>query len=252
MLKNKTIAISGSTGRIGSAFVRAVVQNNANVVMGDIDEKAGNSLVKELGKDRTLFVPADLVNPSEIDNFLKAGIKKFNTIDACVHCAYPRSEQWGKRFEDLQPEFLAADLHKQLGGTILFSQRVLKKFSQQGFGNLIHISSIQGVAAPKFDHYEGTQMVSPIEYSAIKAGVIAVSRYLAKYYKKKNIRVNCISPGGILDNQPDIFLDRYRNSCSSKGMLDAQDLCGTLLFLLSDHSNFITGQNIIVDDGWTL
>jgi NAD(P)-dependent dehydrogenase (short-subunit alcohol dehydrogenase family) len=95
-------------------------------------------------------------------------------------------------------------------------------------------------------------MVSPIEYSAIKSGIIAITRYLAKYYKGTNIRVNCISPGGIIDNQPEIFLKRYLKSCTHKGMLNASDLSGTLIYLLSDFSKYVNGQNIIVDDGWTL
>ena len=147
---------------------------------------------------------------------------------------------------------MSQDLSGHLGGAILFSQRMLRHFKQQGHGNLIHVSSIQGLVAPKFEHYAGTGMVSPIEYSAIKAGIIAATRYLAKYYKGNNIRVNCISPGGILDNQPESFLELYRKACNDKGMLDAQDLVGSLIFLLSDHSRYITGQNLIIDDGWSL
>ena len=94
-------------------------------------------------------------------------------------------------------------------------------------------------------------MISPIEYSAIKAGVISITRYLAKYCKNQKIRVNCISPGGILDEQPESFLKKYRSSCNNMGMLDAGDVIGSLIFLLSEQSKYI-GQNIIVDDGWSL
>ena len=169
-----------------------------------------------------------------------------------MHSAYPRSSGWGAKFEDLQAKFLFEDLSRHLGGAILFSQSILEYFKEQGNGNLIHISSIQGVAAPKFEHYEGAGMGSPVEYSAIKAGLIALTRYLAKYYKGNGIRVNCISPGGILDNQPESFIDNYRASCNEKGLLNSKDVVGTLLFLLSDHSKYITGQNIIIDDGWSL
>ena len=144
------------------------------------------------------------------------------------------------------------DLFNQLGCVILLSQIVIKKFLQQKKGNLILLSSIQGIAAPKFNHYVGTKLMSPIEYSATKAGIISMTKYLAKYYKKKNIRINCISPGGILDNQPKKFLKKYNKDCSSKGMLDPIDLCGTLNFLVSDRSLYINGQNIIIDDGWSL
>ena len=132
------------------------------------------------------------------------------------------------------------------------SQRIIKFYLEQGYGQLIHISSIQGVSSPKFEHYEKTNMCSPIEYSAIKSGIISIVKYLAKYYKKKNIRINCISPGGILDDQPKLFLDKYNSVCNSKGMLEEQDLNGILSFLISDSAKFITGQNIIVDDGWSL
>ena len=95
-------------------------------------------------------------------------------------------------------------------------------------------------------------MVSPVEYSAIKAGLIALTRYLAKYSKGANIRVNCISPGGILDNQPVTFIKKYKESCVSKGMLNSEDVIGAILFLISKHSRYVTGQNIVIDDGWSL
>ena len=109
-----------------------------------------------------------------------------------------------------------------------------------------------GVVTPKFENYAGTNMTSPIEYTAIKAALIAITKYLAKYYKGNNIRVNCISPGGILDQQPESFLKKYQSCCNDKGMLAAEDVVGTALYLLSDQSRYVTGQNIIVDDGWSL
>jgi NAD(P)-dependent dehydrogenase (short-subunit alcohol dehydrogenase family) len=95
-------------------------------------------------------------------------------------------------------------------------------------------------------------MISPIEYSASKHALIGITRYLSKYYKGNNIRVNCVSPGGILNGQDQVFQSQYRASCNNKGMLDAEDIVGTFIFLLSDLSKFINGQNIIVDDGWSL
>ena len=114
------------------------------------------------------------------------------------------------------------------------------------------ISSIQGVMAPKFHHYSNLNMSSPIEYSAAKAGIISLTRYLAKYIQNKDLRINCISPGGIFDNQPKNFIKKYKNSCLSKGLLDSKDLEGVVEFLVSNKSNFMTGQNFIIDDGWSL
>ena len=117
---------------------------------------------------------------------------------------------------------------------------------------MILISSIQGISAPKFEHYKGTKMSSGIEYSIIKAGIINMTKYLAKYFKGKNIRFNCISPGGIKDNQPKSFIKRYKKSCLSKGLLDSKDLLSAFKFLLSEETKYINGQNIIIDDGWSI
>ena len=173
-------------------------------------------------------------------------------MDSAIHCAYPRSSGWGAKFEDVQQDDLFNDLGMHLGGAILFSQRIYRAFIQQGYGNLIHLSSIQGISAPKFDHYQGTSMYSPIEYSAIKAGVISLVKWLAKYSANKNIRVNCVSPGGIFDSQPDSFLQRYRESCTNVGMLSADQVASVIIFLLSPDAFAINGQNIVVDDGWSL
>jgi NAD(P)-dependent dehydrogenase (short-subunit alcohol dehydrogenase family) len=95
-------------------------------------------------------------------------------------------------------------------------------------------------------------MNSPIAYSAIKSGIIAITRYLAKLYGKKNIQINCISPGGIKENQSKVFVKRYKKSCLSKGLLESDDLFPLVYFLFSENSKFINGQNIILDDGWSL
>jgi NAD(P)-dependent dehydrogenase (short-subunit alcohol dehydrogenase family) len=92
----------------------------------------------------------------------------------------------------------------------------------------------------------------PVEYAAIKAGVIHLTRYFAQYYKGHHVRVNSISPGGILDGQQPQFVASYRKFAASKGMLDPLDIAGALLFLLSDMSTFVNGQNLVVDDGWSL
>ena len=252
MLKDNVVAITGGAGLIGTAFSKAIIENGGRVIIGDIASNRGKELQDKFGADKALFIKVNTSDTNSIDKFLELGKNHFGKIDSAIHCAYPRSEQWGTRFEELEAMGLEYDLFHQLGGAILFSQRLIAFFKEQKYGNLIHLSSIQGVSAPKFEHYEGTKMVSPIEYSAIKAGIVSITRYLAKYCKNQNIRVNCISPGGILDNQPESFLGKYNSTCSSKGMMDAQDLNGTIIYLLSNMSKYVNGQNIIIDDGWIL
>ena len=250
-LNELVVVISGGGGRIGSAFAKSIVANGGKVALGDVNDNTKN-LILDLGKENAFFVKADLTETKNIQNFIDLVLNKFGKIDGAIHCSYPTSNQWGTKFENLDQQLLNEDLCSQIGGAIIFSQQLIKYFIENGGGNLIHISSILGNSAPKFSHYKGTKMVSPIEYGAIKSGIISITRYLAKYCKGKNIRVNCISPGGIFSSQPKSFIDKYKSDCISKGMLDPDDVSGTMLFLLSEQSRYINGQNLIVDDGWIL
>ena len=252
MLDGKIILITGAAGRIGAPLAMSVVNAGAKVALVDVSRDRLNDLVTVIGSADCFSIIADTSSPDEIDRCIASAFERFGRVDAAVHSAYPRSAGWGTRFEEIKKEHLNEDLSRHLGGAILFSQRILEFFKTQGHGNLIHVASIMGVVTPKFENYSGTKMTSPIEYTAIKAAIIAITKYLAKYYKGNQIRVNCISPGGILDQQPESFLEKYRDCCNDKGMLDVEDLVGTVLYLLSDQSRYVTGQNIIIDDGWSL
>ena len=248
----KTIIITGGAGRIGSALAADLVKHGHKVLLGDINNSKLLKIKKKLNSKNIEIFQGDLTTKKNIDRFIKFGVKKFKNIYAAVHCSYPTSKKWGARLEDLDEIHLKNDLQNQLGGSIIFSQRIMKYFIKQKKGNLILISSIQGIQAPKFNHYKNLNMTSPIEYSAIKSGIISITKYLSKYYKNRNIRINCVSPGGIKDNQPKLFIKKYRQSCNSKGLLDGDDISKLILFLLSDKSKYITGQNLIIDDGWSL
>jgi NAD(P)-dependent dehydrogenase (short-subunit alcohol dehydrogenase family) len=114
------------------------------------------------------------------------------------------------------------------------------------------MASIYGTLPPRFGVYDGTSMTMPVEYAVIKAGIIQLTRYMAQFYKARGIRVNALSPGGIRDAQPEAFLARYGALSGVKGMLAPTDLVGALAFLLSDESRYMTGQNLVVDDGFSL
>ncbi len=247
--------MTGAAGRIGSAVVRLALQKGAHVIAADISSRGLNCLLASI---ETSFFPGltattvDITDSAALGSLFDESVSKYGRIDGIVHSAYPRSEKWGSSFEDLQHEFLSQDLSLQLGGAIMLSQAAYRLFCRQGGGSLVHVSSIQGVRAPKFEHYANTGMSSPIEYAAIKSGIISITRWLAKYSANQNIRVNCVSPGGVLDDQPEEFLKRYRQSCTNIGMLSAEQVASVIAFLLSSGAAAINGQNIIVDDGWTL
>ncbi|MBF7068551.1 flagellin modification protein PtmA [Campylobacter volucris] len=254
MLDGKVIFIAGACGRIGSALSKACLENKAKLVLTDINDIRLNDLKKELKNDENILsLNLDIKDQKQIKYCIDQAILNFKKIDVFINCAYPINENWGKiDYYEASYGQICEILNLHLASSIFIACEFVKFFKKQGFGNIINLSSIMGVYAPKFENYKGTSMQSPLEYSVIKAGINHLSAWLAKELFNTNIRVNSVAFGGIKDNQPQVFLDAYRKCCASKGMLDADDMCGTLMFLMSDYSKFITGQTIIVDDGWGL
>jgi len=256
VLKNRVVVITGGAGLIGSEFVKAVVEHNGVAIIADINEEIGlkvkAELSKELQSDSIDFVQLDITSKESLQKCIGYVNDKYERIDALVNNAYPRNKNYARHFFDVEYEDFVENIGLNLGGYFTTSQQFAKYFQKQGYGNIVNISSIYGVVAPKFEVYDGTAMTMPVEYAAIKSGLIHLTKYMAKYFKGMNIRVNTLSPGGIFDNQNEIFLEKYKEECLNKGMLDKSDLRGTLVYLLSDMSKFVNGQNIIVDDGFTL
>jgi NAD(P)-dependent dehydrogenase (short-subunit alcohol dehydrogenase family) len=256
MLNNQVVVVTGGAGLLGQAFVRAIVANHGTAVIADIHEDKGqavcNSIAQEMNTDRVSFAQVDITSKDSLQSAIHSLQSQYGRIDAVVNNAYPRNAQYGQPFEDVEYSDFCDNLGLNLGGLFLTSQQFAKHFQKQGSGNIINIASVYGVIAPKFEIYANTTMTMPVEYAAIKSGVIHLTAYMAKLFKNQQIRVNCISPGGILDQQPHSFLDAYKANSLNKGMLDASDLTGTLVFLLSENSQYINGQNIVVDDGFVL
>jgi len=256
MLKGNVIVITGGAGLIGQEFVKTVIENGGIAIISDINKNTGNQvkerLSKELGTENIDFVKLDITSKKSLQECISYLNYKYKRIDALVNNAYPRNKNYGKHFFDVEYEDFVENLGLNLGGYFKASQEFAKYFKEQGSGNIVNISSIYGVIAPKFEIYDETKMTVPIEYAAIKSGLIHMTKYMAKYFKGMNIRVNTLSPGGILDNQADSILKNYKDNCLSKGMLSKQDLQGTLVYLLSDMSRYVNGQNIVVDDGFCL
>jgi len=256
MLKDKVVVITGGAGLIGQEFVQAVIEHNGIAIIADINSELGNNvkstLSKELNTTKIDFCQLDITSKKSLQECISYLSNRYDRIDALVNNAYPRNKNYGKHFFDVEYDDFVENTGLNLGGYFISSQQFVKYFQQQGYGSIINISSIYGVVAPRFEVYAGTKMTTPVEYAAIKSGLIHLTKYMAKYFKGMNIRVNTLSPGGILDSQPDSFLSAYKEKCSNKGMLDKSDLRGSLTYLLSDMSQYVNGQNIIVDDGFTL
>ncbi|MFT3886289.1 MAG: oxidoreductase [Flavobacteriales bacterium] len=255
-LAGRTVAITGAGGRLGSAFTAAVVEAGGNVVAIELDRPGPRAAVtaaqEQFGADRVLPVIADITDIGSLDRCIATATARFGTVDALVNNAYPHNGNYGRRFEEVTYADFIENVGMHTGGYFLASQRFIELFKRQGRGNIVNMSSIYGVSAPRFDIYAGTAMTMAVEYAVIKSGIVHLTKYIAAYHKGLNIRCNAISPGGILDGQAPAFLERYAQLCTSKGMLSPNDICGALVFLLSDASAFVNGQNLVVDDGWTL
>lgn len=256
MLENKVVVITGGAGLIGKEFIKTVVEHGGIAIIADINYELGNqvknTLSKELDTQNIDCVHLDITSKDSLQNCIEYLVEKYSKIDALVNNAYPRNKNYARHFFDVDYEDFVENIGLNLGGYFTTSQQFAKYFKIQGYGNIVNMSSIYGVVAPKFEIYDNTLMTMPVEYAAIKSGLIHLTRYMAKYFKGMNIRVNSLSPGGIFDHQEKSFLDAYKNKCLNKGMLDKEDLKGTLIYLLSDMSKFVNGQNIIVDDGFVL
>tara|TARA_B100001750_G_C15483182_1_gene586763 strand:+ start:653 stop:1402 length:750 start_codon:yes stop_codon:yes gene_type:complete len=249
MIDGKVIVISGGAGLLGKEFCQSIAANNGKVII--IDKCSKEKIIKrEIKHD--YFISIDICSKELLQNAVKKVIQKFGRIDALVNVAYPKNKNYGNDFFDVKINDFNENIATHLGGYFLTTQVFSKYFKDAGKGNIINISSIYGVIAPKFKIYDKTSLTVPVEYALTKAAIIQMSKYLAIYFKNSNIRVNSISPGGIKDNQPETFIKNYNNETLNKGMLDKNDINGTLLFLLSDMSKYINGQNIIVDDGFSL
>jgi NAD(P)-dependent dehydrogenase (short-subunit alcohol dehydrogenase family) len=256
MLKGQIVLITGGAGLLGKTFAKAIVRQGGIAIIGELDSERGlcarNEIADSYGSELVDFVELDITSESSMKNALSVIQKRHGKLDALVNNAYPRNSNYGRNFFDVEYGDFCENVNMNVGGYFLASRIVAEYFSSQNRGNIVNIASIYGVIAPKFEVYEETSMTMPVEYAVIKSSIIHLTKYMAKYLKGKGIRVNSISPGGVLDAQPENFLRAYHSQCLNKGMLDKDDLCGTLVFLLSSLSAQINGQNLIVDDGFTL
>ncbi|CAM1341412.1 oxidoreductase [Tenacibaculum amylolyticum] len=251
-LKNKVIVVTGGAGLLGRRFCEMIINNGGTAIIAEYNTSSAEEVRNKINSKNLFVEELNIISKKSIEDLIDRLHLKFNKIDAIVNSAYPRNKNYGKHFFDVEYEDFCENLGMNLGGYFLTSQLFAKYFYKQGFGNIVNISSIYGVIAPRFQIYENTDMTTPVEYAAIKSGLIHLTKYMAKYLKGKKIRVNAISLGGLKDNQPQSFLSAYKEFCLNKGMLNANDISGTLLYLLSDLSEYVNGQNLVVDDGFTL
>lgn len=252
-LEDKTAVVTGGAGLIGRELVGALAEAGAKVIIAEIDHKRGLELENNLSDDglNVIFIELDITEETSIKELIDTAEKEFGGIDIWVNCAYPRTDDWGNKFEDVRYESLKENVDMHMNGYFLCCQKIADYMKKNEGGVIINFGSTYGVVGPRFDIYEGTDMTSPAAYSAIKGGIINLTRYLATYYAKYGIRVNAICPGGVFDGQDERFVKRYSKNTPLGRMAEPEEIAGPVLFLCSDAASYITGEVLMVDGGWT-
>ena len=262
-IKNRNIVITGSSGLLGSQYANTLSAAGANVILVDLDsaknKKLENSLIKKYGT-RARSYTTDISNIQEVKKLAKNVLSDFKKIDGLINNAAYTSK--GAKAESAKPygsfenfpiKIWQKSIDINLTGVFFCSQVFGKIMVKQGKGVIVNIASTYGLVGADQRIYGKSGLNLPISYAATKGGIVNLTRYLAAYWSKKNIRVNTLSPGGVLDStyQDKKFIKKYSERTILGRMARKDEYNGAMLFLISDASSYMTGANLIVDGGWT-
>lgn len=260
-LRGKSALVTGATGVLGRVFCEALASQGAHVAVVDLESKRVSLFAKELAKTygvETLGIACDITREAAVEKMAKQAWRTFGRIDILHNNAATKTKRLDAFFAPF--EKYSADTWKQvldvnLNGMFLVAKAVGRRMaSDKKGGSIIQTASIYGVLAPDPRIYDGSFYLgktinTPAAYSASKGGVIALTRHLAAYWAPKGIRVNTLTPGGVQSGQNNAFVKKYSARVPMGRMGKPEEMTGALLFLASDASSYITGQNIIVDGG---
>lgn len=241
-MDKKNVIVTGGSGLLGKAIIEKLIKEGYRVFNLDLKEPHFDS--------DSQFIKCDLTSTEEIDQLVGRFKSQNLFIHGLVNNAYPRTSDWGASFEDIPIQSWRKNVDMQLNAVFYLTQQLIPLL-KEAKGSIINIGSIYGVVGNDLSVYEGTNIVPPAAYSAIKGGITNFTRYLAALYGEFQIRVNTVSPGGIFDHQPEEFVKAYSKKVPLKRMGSPDDISGPVNFLLSDDAKYITGHNLLVDGGWT-
>jgi len=252
-LKNKTAYVTGAAGLLGSEISCALATAGAETIMLDINESNGKLIENKLQAKgcKAYYEYVDITDLQNIDSSCKNLLNKYRRMDVLVNCAYPRTDDWANIVENLSLESWQKNVDMHLNSTAWLNRAVAMIMKSQKKGSIINIGSIYGVVGNDFTIYEGTDMTGPMAYSAIKGGIVNLTRYMASYFGPYNVRVNTVCPGGIFDHQDSVFVKKYSHRTPLRRMGKSDEIASVALFLASDAASYITGATIMVDGGWT-
>jgi NAD(P)-dependent dehydrogenase (short-subunit alcohol dehydrogenase family) len=259
-LKDKVAVVLGGAGHLGSEFCRALLEHNAVVVCVDKDP-ARIKLAKGL-----LVIAADCLNKQKLQEVKGQILDKFNKVDVLVNSITMKGNDFYLPFDEVSQEGWEIGLSGNITAPFLACQAFIPEMAKRKQGSVINISSIYGMVGNDQKIYEGgnlhevyvkdhpeiKQIYSHAVYPAAKGGLITLTKYLAAYYGKDNVRVNCISPGGVeYPNENETFVKKYSEKTPLGRKAKRDEINGAVVYLASDASSYVTGHNLVVDGGWT-
>jgi NAD(P)-dependent dehydrogenase (short-subunit alcohol dehydrogenase family) len=255
-LSNKIAIVTGGTGLFGKPISTSLAEAGAHVIIASRNIEKCQIVAEELksagSKASGAFL--DLSDEKSIDDLVKSIIKQYLQIDILVNNSVSRVGY--KKLEETTKADWEQAQQINSTGLMLINKAVVEQMVKQKAGSIINIGSIQGAVGPNFEVYGSTGMTSPLNYTYDKWGMVGLTKWMANYYGKYNIRVNCISPGGygpgieasFGENE---FTHNYKKLTPLGRFATDDDIKGAIVFLASDASSYVTGHNLLVDGGWT-
>jgi NAD(P)-dependent dehydrogenase (short-subunit alcohol dehydrogenase family) len=265
-LKGRVAIVTGGGGQLGTEFCKTLAEAGASVVVVDLNVSASQAAADSLtsGGYKALAIPTNITQPDEVDALVRRALSTFGRLDILVNSAAldpkfdPDAVNKGitpGAFEDYPLDLWNSALNVNLTGMFLMTQACVKPMLEQGKkGSIINICSTYGLNGPDQRIYikDGQRVAfKPVYYTVTKAGVMGFTKYLAAYYAGTDIRVNALTPGGVFNNHEDYFVKNYSAKTIMGRMAHKDEMNGALLFLASDASSYMTGNNVVVDGGWT-
>ena len=265
-LTGRVAVVTGGVGLLGAEFCRTLAEAGAAVAVVDLNGSASHTVAESLTSSgyKALAIRTDITQPDSVNAAVEQVISTFGRIDVLVNSAAldpkfdPDAVNRGitpGAFEDYPLDLWNSALNVNLTGMFLMTQACVKPMIEQGKrGSIINICSTYGLNGPDQRLYvkDGRRVAfKPVYYTVTKAGVMGFTKYLAAYYAGTEIRVNALTPGGVFNNHEEYFVQNYSAKTILGRMAKQDEMNGALLFLASDASSYMTGNNVVVDGGWT-
>ena len=260
-LKEKVAVVTGALGLLGKQHCQALSEAGASVIVCDLNQSECAKFASTLPA-LALGISADITNKKSVKDLRDKILSNYGKIDILVNNAAindkfedPLSAMEESKFENYPLEMFKKSLDVNVTGMFLCSQIIGTEMADKGFGSIINIASTYGLVAPDQSIYENEKgeqtFYKSAAYPVTKGAVISFTKFLAAYWGNKGVRVNTLTPGGVQNNQEEFFINNYSKRTPLGRMAHPTDYKGSLIFLASDASSYMTGANLIVDGGWT-